>query len=249
MSTTESSMLTGRVVGPGDADYAAASAGWNLPFAHTPSAVVIAQKTQDVVNALAWARQNGLPVRARSGRHCLEGRGHVNAAPDAGSVTQPRWYPLFMLNSDYTGQNCSIARALEAVGERWTLLIVRELLRRPHRFAELERKLGIAKNVLTKRLEKLVDLRIVERMPYTEARDWNDYRLTRKGKDLFPVISALMAWGDRYLAPDGPPVIFEHECGHAAGHKLVCAYCGDDVVTRSVKVIAGPGANEQTMLS
>lgn len=154
-----------------------------------------------------------------------------------------------MLNSDYTGQNCSIARALEAVGERWTLLIVRELLRRPHRFAELERKLGIAKNVLTNRLEKLVDLRIVERTPYTEARDWNDYRLTRKGKDLFPVISALMAWGDRYLAPDGPPVIFEHDCGHATGHKLVCAYCGDDVVARSVKVIAGPGASEQTMLS
>ena len=156
---------------------------------------------------------------------------------------------MTMLNSEYTGQNCSIARSLEAIGERWTLLIVRELLRRPHRFAELERKLGIAKNVLTNRLDKLVDLGIVEKAPYTEARDWNDYRLTRKGKDLFPVISALMAWGDRYRAPDGPPVIFEHECGHAAGHKLVCAYCGDDVVPRAVKVIAGPGATEETILS
>jgi DNA-binding HxlR family transcriptional regulator len=154
-----------------------------------------------------------------------------------------------MLNSDYAGQNCSIARSLEAVGERWTLLIVRELLRRPHRFAELERKLGIAKNVLTIRLGKLVERGIVEKVAYAETRDWNDYRLTRKGKDLFAVISALMAWGDRYEAPDGPPVIFEHDCGHAAGHKLVCAYCGDDIVPRALTVIAGPGATEETILS
>ena len=156
---------------------------------------------------------------------------------------------VIMLHSEYTGQNCSIARSLEVVGERWTLLIVRELLRRPHRFAELERKLGIAKNVLTIRLGKLVEHGIVEKVAYTEARDWNDYRLTRKGKDLFPVISALMAWGDRYDAPNGPPVIFEHECGHAAGHKLVCAYCGDDVVSRALTVVAGPGATAQTIVS
>ena len=156
---------------------------------------------------------------------------------------------VIMLNSDYTGQNCSIARSLEVVGERWTLLIVRELMRRPHRFAELERTLGIAKNVLTTRLGKLVEQGIVEKVAYTEARDWNDYRLTRKGKDLFPVISALMAWGDRYKAPNGPPVIFEHECGHAAGHKLVCAYCGDDIAPRSVRVIAGPGATEETIVT
>jgi DNA-binding HxlR family transcriptional regulator len=153
-----------------------------------------------------------------------------------------------MLKSDYTGQNCSIARSLEAVGERWTLLIIRELLRRPHRFAELEGKLGIAKNVLTDRLNKLVDLDIVEKEPYTEARDWNDYRLTRKGKDLFPVISALMAWGDKYEAPNGPPVIFEHECGHAAGHKVVCEHCGEGVVPRALRVTAGPGATDETVL-
>src|SRR5271156_773577 len=135
-----------------------------------------------------------------------------------------------MLNSEYTGQNCSIARSLEVVGERWTLLIVRELLRRPHRFAELERKLGIAKNVLNIRLGKLVEHGIVEKGAYTEARDWNDYRLTRKGKDLFPVISA----------PEGFP---------AAGHKLVCSCCGDDVVSRALTVVAGPGATAQTIVS
>src|SRR6202012_4856844 len=134
-----------------------------------------------------------------------------------------------MLSSEYSGENCSVARALEVVGERWTLLIVRDLLSGPHRFAGLQRK--------------LVEAGIVRKTPYTEARDWNDYRLTRKGRDLFPVLSALMTWGDRYAAPPGgPPLIFEHECGHAAGHKLVCAYCGDDVIPRSVKVIPGPGA-------
>lgn len=148
-----------------------------------------------------------------------------------------------MLNSEYSTENCSVARALEIVGERWTLLIIRDLLTGPHRFAELQRKLGIAKNVLTIRLQKLVDSGIVEKAAYSRAGGRNDYRLTRKGKDLLPVLSALMAWGDRYAAPPGgPPLIFEHECGHAAGHKVVCAYCGDDIIPRSVKVIAGPGA-------
>jgi DNA-binding HxlR family transcriptional regulator len=147
-----------------------------------------------------------------------------------------------MLESDYRGENCSVARTLEVVGERWTLLIVRELLIRSRRFAEIQRNLGIAKNVLTVRLAKLVELGIVEKTPYTQARNWNDYRLTRKGADLLPVLTALMVWGDRYAAPDGPPLILQHECGHPAGHKVVCAYCGDDVILRTVEFVDGPGA-------
>jgi DNA-binding HxlR family transcriptional regulator len=153
-----------------------------------------------------------------------------------------------MLNSDYAGQNCSVARSLELVGERWTLLIVRELLRRPHRFAELQDKLGIARNVLATRLEKLVDRGIVRKVPYTDARDWNDYRLTRMGYDLFPVINALMAWGDQYAAPDGPPIIFEHSCGHPAGHQVVCAHCGVEVTSSEMKAVAGPGATDETIV-
>jgi DNA-binding HxlR family transcriptional regulator len=147
-----------------------------------------------------------------------------------------------MLESDYRDENCSVARTLEVVGERWTLLIVRELLIRSRRFAEIQRNLGIAKNVLTVRLAKLVALGIVEKTPYTQARNWNDYRLTRKGADLLPVLTALMVWGDRYAAPDGPPLILQHECGHPAGHKVVCAYCGDDVILRTVEFVDGPGA-------
>jgi DNA-binding HxlR family transcriptional regulator len=147
-----------------------------------------------------------------------------------------------MLNSDYVDQNCSVARALEIVGERWTLLIIRQLLRGPHRFAELERALEVSKNVLTTRLEKLVEQGMVTKERYSETREWYRYRLTRKGSDFFPVISALMAWGDEYAAPDGPPVVFEHECGHPTGHKLVCAHCGEEVRPRAVRVLPGPGA-------
>lgn len=146
-----------------------------------------------------------------------------------------------MLKSDYAGENCSIARALEAVGERWTLLIVRELLRHPSRFGQLEQRLGISKNILTNRLAKLGELGIVTKAPYTESRDWSEYQLTQKGTDLFPAISALMAWGDTYEAPHGPPAIFVHDCGHPAGHKLVCAACGDEVTAHNIRGVAGPG--------
>src|ERR1700743_2018890 len=97
-----------------------------------------------------------------------------------------------MLSSEYSGENCSVARALEVVGERWTLLIVRDLLSGPHRFAELQRKLGIAKNVLAIRLQKLVDAGIVRKTPYTELRVWNDFRLTLKVHSLFPLLFAIM---------------------------------------------------------
>lgn len=146
-----------------------------------------------------------------------------------------------VLGSDYASQNCSIARALEAVGERWTLLIVRELLLKPRRFSELERRLPVAKNVLTTRLGKLVDLGIAEKTSSPDTRDWSVYRLTPKGLDLFPVISALMAWGDAHEAPDGPPMIVEHVCGHSAGHKLACQACGGAVDAHSVQVVPGPG--------
>lgn len=145
-----------------------------------------------------------------------------------------------MLRSDYADQNCSVARALEVVGERWTLLIVRELLYKARRFSSLERRLPIAKNVLASRLEKLVALGIVAKTSLEPAAGLA-YQLTPKGADLFPVISALMAWGDAHVAPHGPPVILEHACGHAAGHKLVCEGCGEVVDHRTTRGLAGPG--------
>jgi len=149
-----------------------------------------------------------------------------------------------MLGSTYEGQTCSIARALEAVGERWTLLIVRDLLRGPQRFSDLEAALKISKNVLAARLDKLVDLKIVAKSQYEAARDWSEYSLTRKGYDLFPVVNALMAWGDRYEAPNGPPVVIRHVCGHSAGHMVVCEHCREALSIKSVVEVPGPGATQ-----
>ena len=146
-----------------------------------------------------------------------------------------------MLGTDYTGQNCSIARALEIVGERWTLLIVRELLLKSRRFSDLERRLAVSKNILTNRLDKLVQLGVVEGIAYEEARDWRRYTLTEKGRALFPVINALLNWGDVYDAPNGAPAIVEHSCGGPAGHRLVCETCGEPVDALNVHVNPGPG--------
>jgi DNA-binding HxlR family transcriptional regulator len=146
-----------------------------------------------------------------------------------------------VLNSDYPGQICSIARALEVVGERWTLLVVRELLRRPRRFSDLERALGISKNVLTARLGRLVAEGIVVTEPSAARRDWHVYRLTSKGTDLFPVIASLMAWGDAHAAPHGAPAVFEHSCGHPAGFRVVCEACDGPVDAAAVRPVAGPG--------
>lgn len=146
-----------------------------------------------------------------------------------------------MLKSDYATQNCSIARALEVAGERWTLLVVRELLMKPRRFSDLVRRLDVSRNVLTSRLAKLVEIGVVETQTYDANHDWNVYQLTPMGRDLFPVINALMAWGDKYFAPDGPPVIFLHECEHPSGHAVVCEACGEPVTAENFHPVVGPG--------
>jgi DNA-binding HxlR family transcriptional regulator len=145
-------------------------------------------------------------------------------------------YGVQMLGRSYEGQDCSIARTLEVVGERWSLLIVRDAgLRRITRFADFQRSLGIAKNVLATRLDRLVDEGILERRPYEAGTRRNDYVLTDKGRDLVPLVLALAAWGDRWLAPDGPPVRFEHSgCGGEVAPRLSCARCGEDVEDHEV---------------
>ena len=112
-----------------------------------------------------------------------------------------------MLNRDYEGQNCSIARALEVVGERWTLLIIRDVLLGLHRFDELQESLGIARNVLTDRLNRLVDEGVLERVLYSERPERYEYRLTRKGRDLNIALSALRQWGDQHADKKPPRVL------------------------------------------
>ena len=105
-----------------------------------------------------------------------------------------------MLHRSYEGQDCSIARALEIVGERWTLLIVRDVLADLCRFEQLQASLGIARNVLTDRLNRLVEEGILERVPYSKRPPRYEYRLTEKGRDLEPALTALRRWGDQFVA-------------------------------------------------
>ena len=105
-----------------------------------------------------------------------------------------------MLSRNYEGQDCSIARALEVVGERWTLLIVRDVLLGLCRFDQLQQSLGVARNVLAARLGRLVDEGVLERVPYSKRPPRHEYRLTEKGRELEPALTALRRWGDQLVA-------------------------------------------------
>lgn len=144
-----------------------------------------------------------------------------------------------MLHNTYEGQTCSVARALEVIGERWTILIVRDAFLGVRRFDDFQRGLGIARNVLNTRLQRLVDAGILERRRYQERPARHEYRLTEMGRDLWPSVLALMQWGDRWLAgADGAPMAVAHrDCGGAVTDRRVCAACGADVGVRDVEVV------------
>jgi DNA-binding HxlR family transcriptional regulator len=143
-----------------------------------------------------------------------------------------------VLGRMYERENCSAARALELVGERWSLLIIRNaVFAGTTRFSDFERRLGIAPNVLAKRLEGFVAAGLMEEGP-------EGYRLTRKGRELGTVIVALTAWGDRWAAPDGPPILFTHEdCGGAVRLTTTCEECGGSPDIAAVVADPGPGAD------
>lgn len=142
-----------------------------------------------------------------------------------------------MLPRAYENQDCSIARALEVVGERWTLLIVREALNGTRRFEELQGRLGIARNVLSARLQRLVEEGVLERRRYQDRPPRFEYLPTAKGEELLPITLGLLVWGDRYYAdPDeGPPVVLRHDpCGSDLRPKTVCSCCGAEATTETV---------------
>jgi len=136
----------------------------------------------------------------------------------------------------YDAQNCSIARSLEIVGERWSLLVMRDVLLGARHFADIRRSLGVAPNILSDRLATLVEHGLLERRG-------QEYVPTRKGIDLNPVMVALMTWGDAYAAPGGPPRVVVHKaCGHDAHPELTCTHCGEAMTSRDTVVRPGPGA-------
>ena len=149
-----------------------------------------------------------------------------------------------MLPRTYEDQNCSIARSLEVLGDRWTILVMREAFMRVRRFDDFQRNLGVARNVLTDRLGRLVDEGILERVPYQDRPARFEYRLTEKGLDLWPVMVTLMQFGDRYYAPDGPPVVLTHrDCGGTLDAHRTCTTCGAKLSAKDVRAHDGPGAS------
>ncbi|HYT52632.1 MAG TPA: helix-turn-helix domain-containing protein [Gaiellaceae bacterium] len=145
-----------------------------------------------------------------------------------------------MLKRTYEGQTCSIARALELVGERWTLLIIRDAFLGLRRFDQFQDSLGVARNVLTNRLNRLVEEGILERTAYSERPPRFEYRLTEKGRDLGVALLALMQWGDRHLS-EKPPRIARRRSDRSRITAALVAR--DDSVVRpaEVEIVAGPG--------
>ena len=145
-----------------------------------------------------------------------------------------------MLKREYEGQNCSIARALELVGDRWTLLIIRDLALGLTRFDQFLESLGVASNVLTDRLNRLVDEGVLERVRYSERPERFEYHLTTKGRELGVALLALMQWGDRYLS-EKPPRLARRRSDRSPVSVRVVAKDGSVVPPNDLELVPGPG--------
>jgi DNA-binding HxlR family transcriptional regulator len=141
--------------------------------------------------------------------------------------------------------HCSLAQCLEVVGEWWSLLIVRDVFLGVTRFDEFQERLGISRNILDQRLSRLVDTGVLAKIPYSEHPPRFDYRLTDMGRDLWPVLTTMRQWGDKYAAPDGPPMLVSHKgCGQVSEAIMTCSACGEPIGVRDVRTAPGPGAAE-----
>jgi DNA-binding HxlR family transcriptional regulator len=146
-----------------------------------------------------------------------------------------------MLARDYD-LDCSIARTLELIGERWSLLVIRDVFLGNRRFDEIQSSLGVARNVLASRLTRLLDEGILEKRPYQERPLRYEYFLTEKGLDLWPTLVTLMAYGDKYMLAAGqePPVRIVHkECGGKVNDRRICERCGEELDVRDARAVAG----------
>lgn len=164
-------------------------------------------------------------------------------------VTQPS-YDDGVRKASFADMHCAIAQSLEIIGEWWTLLVIRDAFLGIRRFDDFVDRLGISRNVLTNRLDTLVEAGVFERRYYDEGRGRADYVLTPKGRALWPVITTLREWGDEWLLGEGnEPVLLEHRaCGELTHLKMSCECCGEPLDGSSVRAVAGPAAGPNTPL-
>lgn len=154
-----------------------------------------------------------------------------------------RWHEL-------RSEACSVARTVSVIGDRWTILVLRDCFMRVRRFEDFQSRLGITRHVLADRLRKLVRLGVLQRLAYQQKPCRFEYRLTQKGLDLQPVLLAIMRWGDTHMASrHGRPVLLEHvDCGHVFDPIVACSECGEAVNTRNVRLRPGPGAGSDALV-
>ena len=147
-----------------------------------------------------------------------------------------------MERKSFADMHCSVAQCLEVVGEWWSMLIVRDASMGVTRFDQFQERLGISRNILRQRLDNLTDHGVLEKVPYSDHPPRHEYRLTAKGQDLWPVLTTMRQWGDKYAAPDGPPVQSVHEnCGTTFHPEMTCSNCGERVQAGEVRAVPGPG--------
>jgi DNA-binding HxlR family transcriptional regulator len=144
---------------------------------------------------------------------------------------------------DVGSMPCSVARALSVIGDRWTMMIVRNAFLGVRRFDHFQSTLGVTRQVLAERLARLVEEGVLKKQTYQERPPRYEYRLTQKGRDLHPILLMLVAWGDKWLDEGrGAPLEYRHkECGKVTKPTLVCSECGEPVTARDLAPLAGPG--------
>jgi DNA-binding HxlR family transcriptional regulator len=152
--------------------------------------------------------------------------------------------------SELGNEACSVSRTLSVIGDRWTLLILRECFLRVRRFDDFQARLNIGRPILADRLQKLVTNFVLVKVPYQENPTRYEYRLTPKGLDLYPIILAITHWGDVHMSgKNGRPVIYEHmACGHSFDSLMVCSECAEVLDPRVVRVVPGPGGRNTSHL-
>lgn len=147
-----------------------------------------------------------------------------------------------MRRKSFSDMDCSVAQCLEAVGEWWSMLIVRDAFLGVSRFDEFQESLGIARNILQQRLGKLVEYEVLQKKPYSLRPPRFEYMLTKKGRDLWPVLTAMRQWGDIYAAPGGPPLEIRHlGCDELAKAIWTCACCGVPLESNQVEIVKNRG--------
>jgi DNA-binding HxlR family transcriptional regulator len=155
-----------------------------------------------------------------------------------------------MRRASFQHMNCSIAQSLEVIGEWWTLLILRDAFMGVTRFEDFQTRLGIARNILSARLDTLVQADVLERVVYDEARDRADYALTRKGRALWPVLTALRQWGDEWMVgrSNAPVEMVHTTCGSRTRAVMHCNHCGEPLKPAQMRLVDGPGATAGSQL-